>query len=175
MNVSVFAGRIGGDPRLGSVNGQEGPISVLNFSLAVDKTKKDPTTGKPLTLWVDCALWGKRADALAPYIKKGGYVTVTGEADVELFQGNNGAGVKMTLRVSDLKLQGQAQQAAPADHQNAAPAQQQQGYQNQSRTGYNANGSAAPNNYAGAGPHGGFNQPQGQQQPPIDFSDEIPF
>lgn len=168
MNVSMFAGRVGGDPRLGSVNGQEGPISVLNFSLAVDKTKKDPATGKPLTLWVDCALWGKRADALAPYIKKGGYVTVTGEADAELFQGQNGAGVKMTCRVSDLKLQGQAQQAAPAGQQSAAPAQQQQ------RTGYNANGSAAPNNYAGTGPHGGFNQPQGQQ-PPIDFSEDIPF
>lgn len=172
MNVSIFAGRIGGDPRLGSVNGQEGPISVLNFSLAVDKTKKGQD-GKPLTLWVDCALWGKRADALAPYIKKGGYVTVTGEADVELFQGNNGAGVKMTLRVSDLKLQGQAQaqQAAPAGQQNAAPAQQ--GYQNQPRTGYNANGSAAPNNYAGAGPQPGAQR--GPMEPPIDFDSDIPF
>lgn len=156
MNVCVFAGRIGGEPRMNVVSGQQGPLSVLNFSLAVDKRQKDPQTGKPLTLWVDCALWGTRADALAPYIKKGGYVTVTGEADVEMFQGQNGAGVKMTLRVGDVKLQGSAQTAAPAGQQNAAPAQQQ-------RTGYNTSGTAAPNSQ---------NRPP---EPNIDFDDDIPF
>lgn len=152
MNVSTFAGRIGGDPRLASVNGSQGATSVLNFSLAVDKRQKG-ADGKPMTLWVDCALWGQRADALAPYIKKGGYVTVTGEADVEMFQGQNGAGVKMTCRVSDLKLQGSAQpqQAAPAGQQNqrpAAPAQSTYGQQ-------------AP--------------AQRPMEPNIDFDDDIPF
>lgn len=153
MNVSTFAGRIGGDPRIASVNGSQGATSVLNFSLAVDKRQTDQATGKPLTLWVDCALWGKRADALAPYIKKGGYVTVTGEADVEMFQGQNGQGVKMTLRVNDLKLQGSAQpQAAgqPANQPAARPAAQPQGQY------------AAPRQNAPA-------------EPLIDFDDDIPF
>lgn len=162
MNVSTFAGRIGGEPRLASVSGQQGPISVLNFSLAVDKRQKDQTTGRPLTLWVDCSLWGTRADALAPYIKKGGYVTVTGEADVELFQGSNGAGVKMTCRVSDVKLQGSAQpQAAgqqPQAQQPAAGAYQQPiGYKN---------GAATPNTHGQQAP---------AAQPPFDFDDDIPF
>ncbi len=164
MNVSTFAGRIGGDPRIASVNGSQGATSVLNFSLAVDKRQTDQATGKPLTLWVDCALWGKRADALAPYIKKGGYVTVTGEADVEMFQGQNGAGVKMTLRVNDLKLQGSAQPQAAGQQQPAArPAQQNQlGYQN---------GAATPNTY-------GQNTAPAQRapmEPNIDFDDDIPF
>jgi single-strand DNA-binding protein len=154
MNNHVLAGRIGGDPRLASVNGQDGAISVLNFSLAVDKRQKG-ADGRALTLWVDCSLWGKRADALAPYIKKGGYVTVTGESDVETFQGRDGLSAKMICRVNDLKLQGQAAApaaGAPANQPAARPAQQ------------NQNAAAAQNNYN-----------QRPAEPTIDFDDDIPF
>jgi single-strand DNA-binding protein len=167
MNVSTFAGRIGGDPRLASVNGQQGAVSVLNFSLAVTKRQKGQD-GKPLTLWVDCSLWGTRADALAQYIKKGGYVTVTGEADVEMFQGANGAGVKMTLRCNDVSLQGSAGQAT-----GQAPAAQSHQPQQQPQIGYR-NGAATPNNYNPT-PQQNTAIRNGVAEPLIDFDDDIPF
>lgn len=164
MNVSMFAGNVGGDPRLGSINGQNGPVSVLNFSLAVAKKQKDPQTGKPLTLWIDCSLWGTRADTLSQYISKGTKLAVSGEVDVETFQRGDGTvSAKLTCRVSELTLQGQAQQQAPAQQ----PAQGQ-------RTAAPAQGG-----YQQRPTQGGFNQAAPQQrgpmEPPIDLDDDIPF
>jgi single-strand DNA-binding protein len=185
MNLLVLAGNVGGEPRLNSVQTQNGPMSVLNFSLAVTTSKKDPQTGKNGTLWVDCSLWGTRADALAQYIQKGSKLSVSGEPGVETYQGQNGQQAKLTCRVNELTLQGSAQpQQAPAQQpqqparQPAPQAQPQQAY-NRPSPGFHANGSAAPNNYNPQPQQ----QPQYQQQPQqrgpaepsIDFDDDIPF
>lgn len=198
MNIIILAGNVGGDPRLNQIQTQNGPMSVLNFSLAVTTSKKDPQTGKNGTLWVDCSLWGTRADALAPYIQKGSKLSVTGEPSVETYQGQNGMQAKLTCRVNDLTLQGSAQpQQAPAQQPaQQRPAQQppqqqaynqpQQQYQqpyNQPQIGKSPNGSAAPNLHQGPTHHPQQPQQQFQQQPnmlgaiepPIDFDDDIPF
>lgn len=191
MNVHVLAGNIGADPRLNSINGQQGPISVLNFSLAVQKRQKGQD-GKYLTLWVECSLWGTRADALAPYLKKGSKVTVTGESDVETYQANDGSvRAKMTLRINELTMQGSASDQAPAQNQPAQNAAPQGGYQQQQpqqrpqngpQTGYMNNGAAINNHRPDPAQQAGFNQPQqgfnqqrGPNEPPIDFDDDIPF
>lgn len=180
MNLAVFTGNVGGTPRINQVSGATGPVTVLNFSLATQKGKKDPATGKPLTLWIDCSLWGARADALSQYIKKGSKLTVSGEVDVETYQGNDQSiQAKLTLRCSDIALQGdaqpQGQQQAPAQQ----PAQQaQQQPHNRPSPGFHANGSAAPNNHQGtAQPPHNYNQQQsrGPAEPNIDFDDDIPF
>lgn len=187
MNVHVLAGNIGADPRLNSINGQQGPISVLNFSLAVQKRQKGQD-GKYLTLWVECSLWGTRADALAPYLKKGSKVTVTGESDVETYQANDGSvRAKMTLRINELTMQGSASDQAPAQNQQAQNAAPQGGYQQQQpqqrpqsqpqgqqagaqqpynrpqngpQTGYMNNGAAINNHRPDPAQQAGFNQPQ---------------
>ena len=105
MNIGNFAGNVG-NVRFGTVNSQSGPISVLNFSIGVTRREKGPD-GKNLTLWVDCALWGKRAEALQQYVNKGSKVAVCGELGVETYQAPP-----------------PAQQAAPQQYQQA-PAPQQ--------------------------------------------------
>jgi single-strand DNA-binding protein len=181
MNLAVFTGNIGGEPRINSVQTTNGPTAVLNFSLATEKSKKDPATGKRITLWIDCSIWGARADALHPYLRKGSKVTVHGEVDVETYQAKDlTVQAKLTLRVADIALQGDAQpqgQQTPA--QQAAPQQhaQQQAY-NRPSPGFHANGSAAPNNHQGtAQPPHNYNQQQsrGPAEPNIDFDDDIPF
>ena len=131
MNILTIAGNLGRDARLNQVNGQNGPISVANFAVAVKKRQKG-SDGKPLTLWVDCALWSTRADALAQYLTKGTRVAVSGEADVDQYQAQDGTLVpKLTMRVQEITLLGggehQAQQSqqAPAQQQYRHPAQQQ--------------------------------------------------
>ena len=69
MNVTAIAGNVGKDSRLNSVQTNNGPMSVLNLSVAVQTSKKDQVTGKYISLWFDCALWGKRADSMVNYIK----------------------------------------------------------------------------------------------------------
>lgn len=178
MNTAIFAGNVGADATLNSVNGQNGATSVLNFSLAVSKRQKG-ADGKPLTLWVACSVWGQRADALAPFIKKGTKLTVSGEIDVETYIAKDQTSqAKMICRVNELTLQGSPtdQPAAQGGYQPQArpqgqPQPAQQPYNQQAPIGYNPGGSAAPNNH-------GFtpNHPQGMpNQPPINFDDDIPF
>lgn len=106
MNFAAFAGNVG-NVRFNTVNTNDGQKSVLNFSLAVSKRQKG-ADGKPLTLWVDCALWGARADSLQQYIQKGTKLSVSGPVDVELFTKDDGQAIpKMTLMVNELTLQGE--------------------------------------------------------------------
>jgi single-strand DNA-binding protein len=157
MNNCTFAGNIGGDPRINSVSTANGPISVLNFSLAVDKRKKDDQ-GNKQTLWIDCALWGKRADALQQYLVKGQKISVSGSVDVDSYEKNGQVNPKLTLSVSDVTLQGgqqqQGQQQAPSPQ--SAPQQQNQQPQQNSVT------------------PGGQMQHPGQMQEP-DFDNDVPF
>lgn len=133
--------RIGNDPELRYTPGNNA-TAVINLSLACNYGRKDEATGKRQTQWVDATLWGKQAEALAPYLVKGGEVTVTlDDLHMAEFQrGNNGGtGYKLAGRISNLKLVGgvpQQQQAAnPQSARQPAPRpnNQQQHQQNQQR------------------------------------------
>ena len=103
--------------------------AVVNLALACDYGRKDPQTGKRPTQWVDATLWGRQAEALAPYLLKGQQVQVTvDDVHIETYQGQNGPGHKLVGRISHIKLvgsapqqQGQGQQQAPRQQ---APQQQ---------------------------------------------------
>lgn len=161
MNLLTIAGNLGREARINQVQGQNGPISVANFAVAVKKRQKG-SDGKPLTLWVDCALWGTRADALAQYLTKGTRVAVSGEADVEQYQAQDGTMVpKLTLRVNELTLLGGGEQAQQQGGQ-GQPYQQPMQRQQQP--------AGQPGGYQAPAP-----QPQGQQGGFDDFDDDIPF
>ena len=128
--------------------------------------KKDPSTGKAISQWFDCALWGDRADKIAQFLTAGTKVCVSGEVGVDSYQ--DGQGVmkpKLTVRVNNVTLQGSnnqqpgQQQSQPMQQQRQQPTQQQpqQGYQ------YNHQQAQQPQNA------GGFNEP------PFEFSDTVPF
>jgi single-strand DNA-binding protein len=77
--------------------------AVVNLSLAFNYQGK----GERETQWVDGSLWGKRAEALAPYLLKGGAVAVTlGDVHIETYEGKNGAGHKLVGRVVEIELGG---------------------------------------------------------------------
>ncbi len=93
---------------------------VLNFSLAVATGTKE----KPETLWVDCALWGKRAESLAPFITKGKFLCVEGDAGIRTWLAKEDAGPRgaLTCRVNNLTF-GPRSEAPDAPQE--APAQAQ--------------------------------------------------
>ena len=100
--------------------------AVVNLALACDYGRKDPQTGKRPTQWVDATLWGKQAEALAPYLLKGQQVQVTvDDVHIETYQGQNGPGHKLVGRISHIKLVGSAPQQ-PATQQQRQQAPQQQ-------------------------------------------------
>ena len=91
MNIAILTGNLGRDPELRQHNGD----NILNFSIGVATGTKD----KPETMWVDCALWGKRATSLQPYMAKGQRVTVSGPIKLEAYTAKDGT-PKTRLRLS---------------------------------------------------------------------------
>lgn len=142
--------RIGNEPELRYTQGQN-PQAVLEIALPCDYGRKDAQTGRKPTQWVQATLWAKRAEALAPYLVKGQWVTVTlDDVHVEEFQRRDGtAGSKMVGTISAIQLIGSAPDAA---HPQAQAARQ-----------------PAPRQQA---PRQQQNQPAPQDD---DFLDDVPF
>lgn len=111
MNKFIGLARIGRDAETRyTPNG----VAVCNFPAAVDVGYGE----KKQTLWLDCALFGKRAEGgLVQYLAKGAQVIVEGEINLRQYQKQDGThGAAVTLNVQDVKLVGgqpQGQQAQP--------------------------------------------------------------
>ena len=165
MNVLTIAGNIGKDAKVNQVQTSTGFINVANFSVAVATMKKDPSTGKAISQWFDCALWGDRADKIAQFLTAGTKVCVTGEVGVDSYQ--DGQGVmkpKLTVRVGNVTLQGSNNQQQSQQQSQPMQQQRQQQTQQPQQQGYQFN-------------HQQAQQPQnagGFIEPPMSFDDDLP-
>lgn len=119
MSKMFGLARLGRDAEIRTTSQGE---SVATLSLAFSYGRKGSDGNRP-TQWVDAALWGKRAEALAPYLLKGGLVAVTLEdVHIETFTSQKGDGHKLAGRVIDVELAGGGERtAAPAPRQVHAP------------------------------------------------------
>jgi len=113
MNVCNFIGRIGRDAECRYTQGGR---AVAGWALAVDTGFGDNKT----TTWIDCSLWGERAEKLAEYIRKGDRIGVTGEIGTREHNGKT----YITLNVRDVTLLGEKRDASPKrQDQQRQPAQ----------------------------------------------------
>ena len=69
INTTVISGRLGRDPEVQKTRDGK---SVCNFSLACDKDGAEGTD------WVPCVVWGKGADIMGQYARKGDEIGVEG-------------------------------------------------------------------------------------------------
>lgn len=99
MQVLTIAGNVGKDARLN--HPQSGGDAVLNFSIAVDNGKDKDGNSRPAT-WFDCAIWGKRAEALEKHIVKGTKLAVSGRPSARAHEGKAYLGIT----VDQLTFQG---------------------------------------------------------------------
>ena len=111
--------RLGRDAELRYTPNNE-PVTNLSLAYAHGKAGQD---GKRPTQWIDATLWGKRAEALTPYLTKGGLHCFTlDELHLQTFQKQDGSsGTKIVARVLDVELGGARQDAAPAPAPAARP------------------------------------------------------
>jgi single-strand DNA-binding protein len=109
MNVWTFSGNLGRDAVLKHVN----ETTVAEFSVACKAGWGDRAT----TTWVNCSYWGKRGEAVSPYLKKGQQVVVSGEACLREYEKKDGSGTgkSMELRISELTLVGKRDENKPQD------------------------------------------------------------
>lgn len=113
---------LGRDAELGDARG----TAVCNLSLAYQYGQKDRETGKKPTQWIDAALWGKRAEAMAPYLLKGTKLVVTVEdLHIDSYTDRDGV-VKPKLKANIIAItfvpMPKQEGAAPAPAPRPAPA-----------------------------------------------------
>ncbi len=104
------AARIANDPIIR--NTQDG-TAVIGLSLPCEYGRKGQDGKKP-TQWVDASLWGKQAEALAPYLLKGQWVAFTlDDVHIEEYQSGGTTRSKLVGRVSNIKLIGNRGESKP--------------------------------------------------------------
>ena len=113
MQTIIIAGKIGRDAELRNTQGGD---SVCSFSVAVDQRDgRDKSTN-----WWRVSLWGKRGEALAPYLLKGTSVTVTGDFALGDYEGKP----QLNIRANGSALQGSrgdGSLGAPSEPQRQQP------------------------------------------------------
>ena len=120
MNLGVFTGRLGRDSELNKMSSGD---SVCNFSIAVDVGTKD----HPKTMWLECALFGVRADKLHHLLTKGLKVTVSGRVSLDQYATRDGAqktALRLTVTEIDMSLppKGEGQETQQTQQTQRAPA-----------------------------------------------------
>ena len=116
MAQIIGAFRIGRDAELRYLTNGD---AVCNLALAADYGRKDDS-GKRPTQWVEASIFGKRAEALAPYLLKGQQVyAVMGDPHIKTYEGKNGQGHKLVARVLEIELVGGRPQGDAAPRQQA--------------------------------------------------------
>lgn len=135
VNKVILIGNLGADPE---VRYMPSGAAVANVTLATSESWKDKQTGeqKELTEWHRVVFFGKLAEIVGEYLRKGSQIYVEGKLRTRKWQDQSGQDKYTTEIVVDIggsmqmlggkqDNQGQRQQQAP-QQQRQAPAQQAQ-------------------------------------------------
>jgi single-strand DNA-binding protein len=88
VNKAILVGRLGRDPETRYTGGGQ---AVANFSVATDHSYKDKTGERQKkTEWHKIVAWGKLAEIVQQYLKKGSLVYIEGRIETREWQDKEG-------------------------------------------------------------------------------------
>lgn len=118
-NVSL-TGRLTRDPELRVT---AGGTQLLSFTLAFNTSVRNRQTGEwdERGNFIDCTMFGKRAEALSHYLTKGQKVAVAGELRYATWDKDGQRHSKLDLIVDEIEFLGQRQGAAQSAQAPAVP------------------------------------------------------
>ena len=127
LNRAQVMGNLGADPETRYMPSGE---AVTNLSIATTDKWKDKQTGEPKekTEWHRVSFFGRRAEVIAEYFRKGDQIYVEGQIQTRKWQDNDGNDRYTTeIRGRDFQFCGQASgSAGSAPRNEQSPTQQQQ-------------------------------------------------
>lgn len=115
MFNATLTGNLGRDPEFTTT--QTGQM-VSKFSLAVRQAKKDAPA-----FWVKVEVWGKQAEYVSNYLKKGASVCVTGQVGEDQWNDKTTGEVKKAVVIRNASVeswQARADQGTAADYAQAS-------------------------------------------------------
>ncbi|MCL2807214.1 MAG: single-stranded DNA-binding protein [Coriobacteriia bacterium] len=103
INKVILTGNLTRDPELRAT---PSGTSVLSFSIAVNDRRKNPSSGEweDVANYIDCNLFGTRADALAKYLFKGSKVGVDGKLRWSQWEKEGQKRSKVDVTVDNIEL-----------------------------------------------------------------------
>jgi len=105
----TVVGKVAKDPER-KANGK-----AVGFSIPVSKGKDKPTT------WVRVTVWGKSADFVEQYVRKGAIVAASGEIELREYESKGQKGASLELNAQSVQSLAQAPDTASAPAVSPAP------------------------------------------------------
>lgn len=162
VNKVIIVGTLGNDPEVKySASGS----AIANFSVATSEQWKDKQTGekKEQTEWHRVVIFGKLAEVAGEYLRKGSQVYIEGQLRTRKWSDSNGVD-RYTTEIVIPQMGGVMQMLGGKRDDSGQQQRQQSGQQPQG--GWVTNQQQQPQKQQ---------SPQGGNEPPMDFSDDIPF
>lgn len=123
INRVCISGNLTRDPELRST---ASGMAVMNFGVAVNDRAKNPQTGEweDRPNFVDCVMFGARAEKLSRYLSKGSKVAIEGKLRFSQWQAQDGSKrSKLEVVADDLEFMSRREQQGNAPARQAyAPA-----------------------------------------------------
>lgn len=114
INRVIISGNLTRDPELKRT---QGGMAVLQLSLAVNDRRKNQQTGEweDVANFVDCTMFGTRAEKVAQYLSKGSKVTIEGKLRYRSWEAQDGGKrSKLEVVVDEIDLGPRTAQQQPA-------------------------------------------------------------
>lgn len=132
INRVNISGNLTRDPELRAT---QGGMQVLGFGVAVNDRRRNQQTGEweDYPNFIDCTMFGNRAEALSRILRKGMKVAIEGKLRYSSWEDKNGGGRRSKVEIipDEVVLMSQnpngqqaPQQYAPQDYQQAYPPRQ---------------------------------------------------
>ena len=165
INSVIIVGRLVRDSEIKSTNGG---TSVARFSLAVNRVKGSSDKRETEVSYIDCVLWGKSAETLAPYLTKGKQICVQGELRQNRWEQDGVQKSRIEVVVTQLQLLGSSQSQSQQSEQSPMARQPVRSAQ----TAYSKPSTPPPRQ---ASPAPRYSDPAPSGGPESYGSDDIPF
>ena len=103
INRVCISGNLTRDPELRSTAGW---TSVMSFGVAVNERRKSAQTGEweDYPNFVDCTMFGKRAEALERYLRKGTKVAIEGRLHYSSWESDGQKRSKLDVTVEEIEF-----------------------------------------------------------------------
>ena len=110
MNSVVIVGRLGQDPEIKYF--ESGSVKA-RFSVAVDRSF---SRENKVTDWFNVEVWGKQAEFVAEWVKKGTLVSIAGQLEVNRYTDQAGNPKEWPqIKASDVRFVGGKKESSPME------------------------------------------------------------
>ena len=116
INRVNISGNLTRDPELRAT---QGGMQVLGFGVAVNDRRRNQQSGEweDYPNFVDCTMFGTRAEAVSRFLAKGNKVAIEGKLRYSSWEKDGQRRSKIEVIVDEIELMSQNQQQAPQGYQ----------------------------------------------------------